>query len=72
MGVTEHWLCLARRGCGVSFQKPPGWDSVQRDLGEPALVGRLDYMISRGYFQDPPFCDSEQGMTGRSESGTSV
>ena len=51
----------AQRGCGVSFSgdiknlpKPiPVWSA----LGEPALAGRLDEMISRGHFQPKPLYD---------------
>ena len=52
----------AQRGCGVSFsgdiQNLPGWVPVQPAVGDPALAGGLDYMISSGPFQSLPFCDS--------------
>jgi len=45
----------AQRGCGFSFsgdiQNPPGQGPVQPAVGDPALAGRLDYMIPRGPFQ---------------------
>jgi len=52
----------AQGGCGVSFsgdiQDPPGWGPVRPALGDPALAGWLDQMITGGPFQPLPFCDS--------------
>ena len=52
----------AQGGCGVSFsgdiQNPSGHDFMQPAVGDPALAGRLDWMIPRGPFQPLPFCDS--------------
>ena len=52
----------AQGGCRVSFsgdiQIPPGRSPVQPGVGDPALAGRLDYMIPRGPFQPLPSCDS--------------
>jgi len=46
----------------VSFsgdiQNSPGEGPVQPAVGDPALTGGLDWMISRGPFQQLPFCDS--------------
>ena len=52
----------AQGGCGVFFsgdiQDPPGHGPVQPAVGDPALAGGLDWVIHRGPFRPPPFCDS--------------
>ncbi|GAB0208567.1 mitochondrial enolase superfamily member 1 [Grus japonensis] len=52
----------AQRGCGVSFsgdiQNPSGRNPVQPALGDPAVAGGLDEMISRDPFQPLTFCYS--------------
>ena len=44
-----------QRGYGISFsrdiQNPPGRGPVQPAVGEPALAGGLDEIVSRGPFQ---------------------
>ncbi|GAB0180435.1 mitochondrial enolase superfamily member 1 [Grus japonensis] len=60
--VTEHWDRLPREVVESpspgDIQTPPGHDPVQPALGDPALAGGLDWMISRGAFQPLPICES--------------
>jgi len=48
----------------TSIQTLPGHRPVQPALGDPALAGGLDYMISRCPFQPLPFCESSGILMG--------